>query len=421
MKIFNLMKEQIQIDFDNIIKTSSFSKKDIELKKKSLNKFIKTGFPSRRQENWKFSDLNQIIKKNIGDLSFYNDYSFSNKIETSVFIDGLEHNKIVFINGRIEKIDFNYERKSKIEIIYEPEVDNRSNNFNSLIDLNKAFTNKFYKILVKKNYKLAKPLIIYHITNDKIRSKNINLNLDFQLEENSSLRLIDLFNDNSEKNFLNIFYNFDLKQDAILKNYKIDKIENKNVKYSFNNIEQATNSVSETFILSSGSHFLKNEINCNLKGKHSSAFINGIFSLSDDRHHEIRTAINHLSENTKSYQLIKSVLDDSSKAVYQGKIFVNSEAQKTDGYQLSKAILLNERSEFNAKPELEIYADDVKCSHGSASGSLSEDSIFYLMSRGLNYQQSRELLINGFLLEAIEKITDSEIKNLIKNMIGFKE
>ena len=421
MKVFNLMKEQLQIDFDNIIKTSSFTKRDIELKQNSLNEFIKTGFPNRRDENWKFSDLNQIIKKNIGDLSFYNDYSLSNKIDTAVFIDGLEHNKIVFVNGRIEKIDFDYEKKDKIKIIDEPEIDNRSNNFNSLIDLNKAFTNKSYKILIKKDYQLEKPLIIYHVTNDKIKSKNINLSLDFQLEENSSLRLIDLFNDNSEKNFLNIFYNFDLKQNAILKNYKIDKIENTNVKYSFNNIEQAANSLSETFILSSGSHFFKNEINCNLNGKYSSAFINGIFSLSNDRHHEVRTTINHLTENTKSYQLIKSVLNDSSKAVYQGKIFVNSEAQKTDGYQLSKAILLNEASEFNAKPELEIYADDVKCSHGSASGSLDEDSIFYIMSRGLDYQQSRELLINGFLLDVIEKITDSEIKNLIKNMIGLKE
>ena len=415
------MKEQLQIDFDNIIKTTNFTKRDIELKQNSLNEFIKTGFPSRRQENWKFSDLNQIIKKNIGDLSFYNDYSSSNKIDTSVFVDGLEHNKIIFVNGRIEKIDFDYEKKDKVEIIDEQEIDNRSNKFNSLIDLNKAFTNRFYKILIKKDYELIKPLIIYHITNNKIKSKNINLCLNFQLEENSSLRLIDLFNDTSEKNFSNIFYNFDLKQDSVLKNYKIDKIKNKNVKYSFNNIEQATNSVSETFILSSGSQFFKNEINCNLKGKYSSAFINGIFSLSDNRHHEIRTTINHLTENTKSYQLIKSVLDDSSKAAYQGKIYVNSEAQKTDGYQLSKAILLDKASEFNAKPELEIYADDVKCSHGSASGSLNEDSIFYLMSRGLNYQQSRELLINGFLLDVIEKITDSEIKNLIKNMIGLKE
>jgi len=241
------------------------------------------------------------------------------------------------------------------------------------------------------------------------------------LYENSSLRLIDLFRDTSEKNFINIFYNFDLKENSILKNYKVDKFENKNIKYSFNNIEQDKNSISETFILSSGSNFCKNEINCNLNGEYSSAFVNGIFSINNNKHHEIRTIINHLTENTKSYQLIKSVLEDSSRAVYQGKIFVNSKAQKTDGYQLSKAILLNKDSEFNAKPELEIYADDVKCSHGSASGSLNEESIFYLMSRGLNYQQSRELLINGFLLEVVEKITDPEVKNLIKNMIGIKE
>ena len=415
------MKEQLQKDFENTIRNLSLSQKDIEIKKFSLDNFINKGFPNRREEDWKFSDLNQIIKKNIGELSFYNDYTSTNKVDTSVFVDGLVHNKIVFINGRIEKIDFDYEKKDQIEIIDQSEIINKFENNNSLSDLNSAFTNKSFKIVVKKGYQLSKPLIIYHTTNSKIWSKNINLRLDFELQEDSSLRLIDLFNDTSEKNFLNIFYNFDLKENAILKNYKIDKIENKNIKYSFNNIEQNKNTISETFILSSGSNFFKSEVNCNLKGEHSSAFVNGIFSLDKNKHHEIRTTVNHLTENTKSYQLIKSVLEDSSKAAYQGKIFVNSEAQKTDGYQLSKAILLNKDSEFNAKPELEIYADDVKCSHGSASGSLNEDSIFYLMSRGLSYNQARELLINGFLLDVVEKITDSEIKNLIKNMIGIKE
>ena len=353
------MKEQLQKDFDNIIKNLSLSQKDIEIKQFYLDNFINRGFPNRKEEDWKFSDLNQIIKKNIGELSFYSDYTSTNKVDTSVFVDGLEHNKIVFINGRIEKIDFDYEKKDQIEIIDLSENINKINN-NSLSDLNNAFTNKSFKLLVKKGYKLVKPLIIYHTTNSKIWSKNINLRLDFELDKDSSLRLIDLFNDTSEKNFLNIFYNFDLKENAVLKNYKIDKFENKNIKYSFNNIEQDKNSISETFILSSGSNFFKNEVNCNLKGEYSSAFVNGIFSLNNDKHHEIRTIINHLSENTKSYQLIKSVLEDSSKSVYQGKIFVNSDAQKTDGYQLSKAILLNKSSEFNAKPELEIYAYDVK-------------------------------------------------------------
>ena len=415
------MTEQIQIDFDKITESSVFSKKDIEFRREYLKKFIQRGFPNRKQEDWKFLDINQIIKKNIGDLSFFNDYSIPNNIDTSIFVNGLEHNKIIFINGRIEKIDFDYEDKNKIEISDEIEKKVLFDSENSLIDLNNAFTNKTFKIVIKENYSLKKPLIIYHTTNKKIKSKSINLRLDFQLEQNSSLRLIDFFTDKTDKNFVNILYNFNLKKDSILKNYKIDKFRNNNLKYSFNNIEQETNSISETFILSAGSNYLKNEVNCNLKGEYSSAFVNGVFSLNENQQHEIRTTINHLVENTKSYQLIKSVLGKQSKAAYQGKIFVNSKAQKTDGYQLSKAILLDETSEFNAKPELEIYADDVKCSHGSASGSLNENSIFYLMSRGLDYQQSKKLLINGFLLDVVEKITDTEIKNLIKNIIGLKE
>ena len=298
------MKEQLQKDFDNTIKNLTLSQKDIEIKKFYLDNFINKGFPNRREEDWKFSDLNQIIKKNIGELSFYSDYASTNKVDTSAFVDGLEHNKIVFINGRIEKIDFDYEKKDQIEIIDQSETINNFNNNSSLSDLNSAFTNKSFKIVVKEGYQLIKPLIIYHTTNSKIWSKNINLRLNFELYENSSLRLIDLFRDASEKNFLNIFYNFDLKENSILKNYKVDKFENKNIKYSFNNIDQDRNSISETFILSSGSNFCKNEINCNLNGEYSSAFVNGIFSINNNKHHEIRTIINHLTENTKSYQLI---------------------------------------------------------------------------------------------------------------------
>ena len=333
------MTEQITIDFEKKVKTSGLSASDIELKRQYLNKFIKNGFPSRKLENWKFLDLNQIIKKNIGELSFYNDISVPNKVDTSILIDGLEHNKIIFINGRIEKIDFNYEDKDKIEIDDNFKFENKLEIDNSLLSLNNAFSNKCYKISIKKDYTLNKPLVIYHTTNNKIKSKNINLRLNFELEQNSCLKLIDLFNDQAENNFVNIFYDFNLKKNSILKNYKIDKKQNKNIRYSYNNIDQDTNSVSETFIFSSGSNFSKNEIQCNLNGEYSSAFVNGIFSLNNNQQHEIRTVINHLVENTKSFQLIKSVLGKNTKSAYQGKIFVDSKAQKTDGYQLSKAIL----------------------------------------------------------------------------------
>ena len=413
------MEQKLKTDFDKFISTSNFSNQEIKLKKEALDNFLKNGFPSRKLENWKFSDINQIIQKNIGELTFYNDYNIKNEINDEIFIKEIEHNKIVIVNGKVERLSFEYEESDKINLTTLDNFNQNPNDDNSLLSLNNSFSNKIHNILVKKNYSFKKPLIIYQITNEKVSNTNINFQLNFELEENSSIKIINLSDDNSEKNFINNLFNFNLGKNAILKNYKIDKKSNTNIKYDYSSITQKENSISETFIFSSGSDYIKNEVSCNLEGQYSSAFINGIHLLSKNKHHEIRTNTNHLYENTKSYQLIKSVIDDSSKSVYQGKIYVDSKAQKTDGYQLSKAVLLNEQAEFNAKPELEIYADDVKCSHGSASGSLDEDSIFYLMSRGLDQKTAKELLINGFLLDVVEKITDEEIKKLIKNMIGL--
>ena len=414
------MEKQLKTDFDKVIKNLKPSKKDIELRQKNLNEFIKNGFPNKRIEDWKFSDLNQIISSNIKELKFFNNQTRPDEFDQSTLVNNLDHNKIIFVNGLISKVDFNYEEKSKIEIIDTQETENL-NSKNSLVSLNNALKFNYVKLIIKENYSLNKPLIIYNITNNKLNSNTINQRIDFVLKKNSSLKLINLFDDSSNNNFININYQFKIEKDAILKNYKIDHKLNSNIKYFFNNIDLEHNSLAESFIFSTGSKFIKNEINCNLNDQYSSAFINGIINLKNDQHHEIKTNINHLAENTKSYQLIKSVLNDNSKGVYQGKIFVNSKAQKTDGYQLSKALLLNQNTEFDAKPELEIYADDVKCSHGSTSGNLDEDVIFYLMSRGLNYQQSRKLLINGFLLDVVEKITDLEIKDLIKNIMEIKE
>ena len=413
------MEQKLKTDFDKFISMSNFSNQEIKLKKEALDNFLKNGFPSRKLENWKFSDIKQIIQKNIGELTFYNDYNIKNEINDEIFIKEIEHNKIVIVNGKVERLSFEYEESDKINLTTLENFNQNPNDDNSLLSLNNSFSNKIHNILVKKNYSFKKPLIIYQITNEKVSNTNINFQLNFELEENSSIKIINLSDDNSEKNFINNLFNFNLGKNAILKNYKIDKKSNTNIKYDYSSITQKENSISETFIFSSGSDYIKNEVNCNLEGKYSSAFINGIHLLSKNKHHEIRTKTNHLYENTKSYQLIKSVINDSSKSVYQGKIYVDSKAQKTDGYQLSKALLLNEQAEFNAKPELEIYADDVKCSHGSASGSLDENSIFYLMSRGLDQKTAKELLINGFLLDVVEKITDEEIKKLIKKMIGL--
>ena len=385
-------------------------------RKEHFFKFVESGFPSKKSEDWKFSDLKSIINKNIKELKFgFN--TIENKSYNLKFIKCFEHSKIVILNGEFLSADILDIDKNKIEIKNENLIFSESLN-EPLNNLNKAFASRLIKINVLEDKIVEKPLVIYHICDLDNKTNLINTRFELTLHKNSSLSTLNLFEDKSVSGFNNHNFNILINKNSNLKNYIFDLNKNQNLRYSFTNIDIYENSNSENFIYSSGSKFSKYEINTNLKEKYSSAFINGIINLDKNNHHEIKTNINHLAENTKSYQLIKSVLNDKSTGVYQGKIFVNDQAQKTDGYQLSKALLLNENTEFNGKPELEIYADDVKCSHGSTSGNLDENSIFYLMSRGLNYDQAKKLLIDGFINDVIEKITNIEIQKYLKEAIN---
>ena len=155
----------------------------------------------------------------------------------------------------------------------------------------------------------------------------------------------------------------------------------------------------------------------NLEGEDSECILQSASFLNKSDHQEIKTKMNHVAPSCKSYQKVKNVLDSDGKGVYQGKIYVKDIAQKTNAYQLSKALLLSDSSEFNSKPELEIYADDVKCSHGATSGSVDEDSIYYLMSRGLNRKEAVRLLIDGFLNEVVDMIKSNSVKKLVKSKL----
>jgi len=408
---------EIRNNIEKILNDKNLSDKNLKFRKKQIEIFLNKGFPNKKIEDWKYSDLDQIIKKNITKIYYKLNNIKKNKFNNLDIINDFEHNKIIYVNGKIIKFELPFEDDKSIEIYGDQNFDPSKNPINSLINLNNALTFNYSKIKIKKNYCFKRPLIIYHFDTKELNSSVINFRCDFELDENSSLDVINVFKNYSENNFININHQFNVGKNSNIKNYVVDSELNSNIKYFFTNIDLENNSNLESFIFSRGSKFLRNEINCNLNDKYSSAFISGIIDLKEQQQHEIKTNINHFAENTKSYQLVKSVLKDKSKGVFQGKIFVDQEAQKTDGYQLSKALLLDENTEFDAKPELEIYADDVKCSHGSTSGNLDSDSIFYLMSRGLNYQQSRKLLVDGFLNDVVEKITNLNVKNYIKKLI----
>jgi Fe-S cluster assembly protein SufD len=209
---------------------------------------------------------------------------------------------------------------------------------------------------------------------------------------------------------MNTIDNVIIKKNASLKNFFINNSKCNGYFYRYIKTTLAKGSSCDNYLLSSGLKFNKLDIEVDHNEENSKSSVFSALNLLDLEHQEIKTRINHNAPNCQSYQKIKNVLNDQSKGVYQGKIYVKNIAQKTDAYQLSRALILNDKSEFNAKPELEIYADDVKCSHGSTSGSIDFDSLHYLKSRGIPEKEALQMLINGFLSEVLENLKDSKLK-----------
>ena len=397
---------------------------------KSFKRFESQGFPTKKQEHWKYTDLNTIIDNNFSNLKIIEDKKNSHYNSKSL-IPNFEHNRIILLNGRFIESNFSFENEKKISVkslknLFENKEDFKKIKYyfdddqNSMISLNHALTNDGIILEIDDNYLFNKPLVIYNFFDKLSENKIVNNKVFISLGNESSLSLVDFYKcENNIKYFNNTIHNYTINKNSILKKFSINATLDNSYNYNLTKINSYSNSIFENFLLSIGPSFIKNEVHCNLLESYASCFVNGIMLLNGDQHHELKTNINHKHENCKSSQLIKSVLLDNSNATYQGKIYVNESAQKTNGYQLSKALILSEKSEFNSKPELEIYADDVKCSHGSTIGNIDENSIFYLMSRGLTKDQANKMIVEGFLNEAIETITEPNIKLLILQL--FKE
>lgn len=396
----------------NINNIHNISKEEEKLRKENLQAFKKIGFPSKKLEDWKFTDLNQIIEKNFNNL----DSNYSIKDNNVKKIKDFKHNSITLINGIMKANNFEYENKNKIKINkYEEKISKKEETFNPLINLNNALYDGGYCLEVASNYKLSKPLIIYNYFSNNLDNKVVNNKNSITLGDNSDLEIIEMSSDIAKGNFIqNNYTSVNIGENSSLKNYILQSCKSNGFFFKSLKGSLSNRSNFEELILSSGLKFNRIDEDIDILGEGASCSIQSALFLNKDSHQEIKTKINHLKPNSKSYQKIKNVLNDNCKGIYQGKIYVKDIAQKTNAYQLSRALLLKDTSEFNAKPELEIYADDVKCSHGSTSGSVNEDSIYYLMTRGISRKKSIELLTKAFLFEVVNSIKDIDIKKLVE-------
>jgi Fe-S cluster assembly protein SufD len=404
-------------DFENTIDNiKNISLEEKKLRKESLNLFAKEGFPNKRIEEWKFTDLNKIINNNFKELQSENKIDFNKQVD---LINDFEHNSIVLINGVLNSNNFQHEDTKKIIISpFKDTLTKHIKSKNSLINLNNALFKGGYSLEILSNYKFNKPLIVYNYSTENLKNKIFNNKNLIIMNSNSELNLIELNSESSEGNFiLNNYTKISVGKGASLKNFTVQTCVSNGFSYKFLKVLLDEKSNYEDCIFSSGLKFNKTEEDIEINGEEANCVIQSGLFLDSNTHQEIKTQINHLKPNSKSYQKIKNILTNNAKGAYQGKIFVKDIAQKTDAYQLSKALLLNDSSEFNAKPELEIYADDVKCSHGSTSGSISEDSIYYLMSRGIPRQNAIKLLNKAFLFEIVNSIKNKEIKKFIEKHV----
>ena len=410
------MIENFEINSKEIDKIKKISKEERDFRINNLNLFNKKGFPNKKQEDWKFSDLREIVRKNFNKLNVNKANSEVKKVSP---IKDFDHNYIVVVNGKLNSSNFKFEEKNKISIKnFQNDNFLQENKDNSLICLNHALSEKGYHVEVEDNYKFKKALIVYNLFTKNLKENILNSRNKIKIGENSELHTIDLvINDSKYKFMNNVYENIILENNAVYKNICIQNDKNEGYFHKFSKNKLASRSKYSSFIFPSGSRFNKLDLEFNLEGEDSECILQSASFLNKSDHQEIKTKMNHVAPNCKSYQKVKNVLSSDGKGVYQGKIYVKDIAQKTNAYQLSKALLLSDNSEFNSKPELEIYADDVKCSHGATSGSVDEDSIYYLMTRGLSRKESVKLLIDGFLNEVVNMIKSNSVKEFVKSKL----
>ena len=375
--------------------------------------------PDKKIETWKFTDLKKVQEKNNfrpsvkSDSTPTNPYKINLDISNNIFFDP-KNNFIIFENGYLKKINTKsdgLEIKS-LDSNLENKIFNKKNftRKDSLLDINSAFLNENLIIKVKKNAKLKNPISIFYY-NCEEEKYLINNRINIILEENSEAEINEIFFSNNKSIYWNNVHNYVcLKKNSKLQHYKI-QLESKNAIHSSStNIDCENSSIYNNFIFSIGGNMSRIEVISSINSADINFNIKGLYLAKTNQHHDITTLMQHKHPESKSNQHIKGILQKDSSGVFQGKVIVAQDAQKTDAFQFNQNLLLSETAEVNAKPELEIYADDVKCSHGATTGELDEGMLFYLRSRGLNKEEARKLLIEGFINELFVDIENKELK-----------
>ncbi|MDA9576335.1 Fe-S cluster assembly protein SufD [Flavobacteriaceae bacterium] len=403
-----------------------------ELRGEAIKIFENEGFPTKKNEAWKYTSLNKILKEN---------YSIFPKTENSIeykdiqqyFIHDIDSYKIIFIDGKYashlsktthDGIDVCLMSAVMSKSKYQPMIENYFDKIaskNGLNALNTAFCSEGAYIHIKKNKLAERPIQIIHFSTGKESSLLLQPRNLIVVDENAHVQIIERHQSLTENPTLtNSVTEIFAAKRAVVDYYKVQNDKSKASLIDHTFIDQHQESDVSVHTFSFGGKLTRNDLSFYQNGEHINSTLKGVTIVGNKQHVDHNTLVHHIEPNCESHQDYKGIFGDSAVGVFNGKVVVEKEAQKTNAFQANNNLLVNDKATINTKPQLEIFADDVKCSHGCTIGQLDESAMFYLRARGIPEKEARALLMYAFANNVLESVKIPQLKKRINKLIANK-
>ncbi|GAA4242084.1 Fe-S cluster assembly protein SufD [Winogradskyella psychrotolerans] len=403
-----------------------------DIRTEAIKTFEAEGFPTKRLENWKYTSLNSVLKH---DYSVFPKHE--NKLEFNdvkkYFIHEIDAYKIIFIDGKYashlsqtthDGLDVCLMSAALTKPKYKVIIDNYFNKIaakDSLSSLNTAFSSEGAYINIPKNKVVDKPIQIIHFSTGSEAAVMLQPRNLIVVNENAHVQIIERHQSLTDNPVLtNSVTEIFTNKRAIVDYYKIqnDKENASLIDNTF--VNQKQESLAKVHTFSFGGKLTRNNLNFYQNGERIDSTMKGITIIGNKQHVDHNTLVHHIEPNCESHQDYKGIFNDSSTGVFNGKVVVEKLAQKTNAFQANNNVLMSDKATINTKPQLEIFADDVKCSHGCTIGQLDESAMFYLRSRGIPEKEARALLMFAFSNNVMDSVKIPELKNRITKIIAKK-
>jgi len=424
---------------DKLISEFEASKKSLfgnaQLRDQAIESFCKQGIPTRKHEEYKYTNVDLMLKEEfyfsanknctdgqIEDLKFLKG-AYVAIIENGVFVEGSSN--LQNLPKGLTICSLADAAEGKLTVFEKYYAKNADVNADAFIALNTAMAKDGVFIHIAKNVIIEKPIHILHIStgfeNTIINPRNLIV-----VDENAQAKIIESFEtlDSTAKIFSNALTEIVINESAIVDHYKIQDEnaclpDRQELGYLVNTTQviQKKQSVFSIHTFTLSGSLVRNNLTLVLDDEHIESHLNGLYLTAGNQVVDNHTLVDHRKPNCNSNELYKGIINGKSTATFNGKIFVRKDAQKTNAFQSNKNILLSETGTINTKPQLEIYADDVKCSHGTSTGKLDEDKIFYLRARGLSTESAKKLLMHAFASEVVDTIKIEPLREYIEGKI----